>query len=613
MAGEVPENGTKKSADKNVPPDFKLKDHSKVAVVGSGPAGSFFAYFLITMAERLDLRLDIDLYDSKKFSRCGPAGCNYCGGIISESLVQILSTEGINIPPTVAQRGIDSYLLHTDEGSVRIELPLHEKRIAAVYRGGGPTGTKESSWSSFDGFLQEIAIHKGARLLKSRVEGILWDTEKPVLKTSSGNSESYDLIVGAVGVNTSGAKLFEDLKLGYHPPQTQQTYLCEFPLGAELVQKHFGTSMNVFLLNIPRLEFAALIPKGDFVTMCLLGERIDKELVHAFLNTPEVKECFPPKWDLTQSHSCQCFPKINIRTAVKPFADRVVLIGDCAATRLFKDGIGAAYVTAKAAAAAAVFHDVSAKAFEKHYWPICKKIVRDNAIGKRVFAFTRLIQKLSFAKRGIIRLTLKEQNESKDGRHLSGVLWDTFTGSAPYRDIFRRLFAPALLIRLFWETVHGFFCSKRGEKMKQSVISGQVLGKTYEHGEVIFRQGDIGDCMYVVQSGKVEIFQTTDEKEVRLAGLVAGDFFGEMALFEREVRSATVRAQGEARVLTVDKKTLFGRIQADPTIAFHLLQAMSFRLRKLDAQMNRIKAHDRRNWETRPDSHPTTGRSGDLK
>ena len=56
-------------------------------------------------------------------------------GIVSESLVQLLATEGINIPTKVAQKGIESYVLHMDVGSVRIETPVHEKRIAAMYRG----------------------------------------------------------------------------------------------------------------------------------------------------------------------------------------------------------------------------------------------------------------------------------------------------------------------------------------------------------------------------------------------------------------------------------------------------------------------------------------------
>jgi len=112
-----------------------------------------------------------------------------------------------------------------------------------------------------------------------------------------------------------------------------------------------------------------------------------------------------------------------------------------------------------------------------------------------------------------------------------------------------------------------------------------ALGKVYADGEAIVRQGAVGDCMYVVQSGRVEVVQMTDLGEQHLAYLETGDFFGEMAVFEKETRSATVRASGEARVLKVDKKTLLRRIKEDPLLAVNLLQTMSHRIRDLNAGM----------------------------
>jgi hypothetical protein len=123
--------------------DLKLKDGSRVGVIGGGPAGSFFSYFLLDMAERVGLRLHVDIYEPRDFSSPGPPGCNMCAGVVSESLVQTLATEGINLPPTVVQRGIDSYVLHMDVGSVRIESLRREKRIAATFRGVGPRGLQE--------------------------------------------------------------------------------------------------------------------------------------------------------------------------------------------------------------------------------------------------------------------------------------------------------------------------------------------------------------------------------------------------------------------------------------------------------------------------------------
>ena len=115
------------------------------------------------------------------------------------------------------------------------------------------------------------------------------------------------------------------------------------------------------------------------------------------------------------------------------------------------------------------------------------------------------------------------------------------------------------------------------------------VGKVYQDGEVIIRQGEVGDCMYVIQSGKAEVVEETNGQTVRLAVLSENDFFGEMAIFEDQVRSATVRALGAVRVLTVDKKTLLRRIQQDPALAFRILEHMCNRIRKLDCELARVK------------------------
>ena len=128
------------------------------------------------------------------------------------------------------------------------------------------------------------------------------------------------------------------------------------------------------------------------------------------------------------------------------------------------------------------------------------------------------------------------------------------------------------------------------------------LGKLYKDGEAIIRQGEMGNCMYVIQSGVVSVVTQKDGgKEIPIAELGEGEFFGEMTLFEKEVRSATVRAQGDVYVLTVDKKTLLGRIHQDPSLAFHMLEKLSSRIRKLDTKFTRITSSDRRNWHTRPE------------
>jgi flavin-dependent dehydrogenase len=441
------------------PANLVLSDGARVAVVGGGPAGSFFSYFLLKTAAAVDLDVTVDIYEPRSFERCGPGGCNHCGGIVSESLVQILAAEGINLPPEIAQRGIESYVVHMDVGNVRIASPAGERRIAALYRGNGPRTAEEMPWDSFDGFLQRMAVERGAHVVRKLVCGLEWRAGLPHLLEADGTARPYELLCIASGVNSNLLELLAQAGVAVEPPRTTRTYICEFRSSADEIRRVLGDSMHVFLLDIPRLEFAALIPKGEFVTMCLLGEGVDEELVSAFLAAPEVRRCFPVA---ATPCVCTCSPLINVRGARKPFADRLVLIGDSGVTRLYKDGIGAAFRTAKAAAATAVLQGISEEAFRRHYWPTCQAIASDNTIGRVIFGVTHFFKHVRWSRRAILRMTRLEQERRGGPRRLSSVLWNMFTGSAPYREIFAGTLHPGFVSGLSWNLALTLRPSKRG-------------------------------------------------------------------------------------------------------------------------------------------------------
>lgn len=441
-----------KAAEKNRPGSSKeLVDGSRIAVIGAGPAGSMFSYFLLKMAATMALDLKLDLYEPRRFCHRGPAGCNHCGGIVSESLVQLLATEGITLPDDVVQRGIESYTLHMDVGDVEIATPLNERRIAAIFRGNGPRSSEPVETQSFDGYLQQLASERGANLVSRLVTDVRKVGERMRVECADGSADEYELVVMASGINS---RLEEDIERRtgrFKKPDHTKAFICEFKLGREVIREHLGPSMHVFLLDIPRLEFAALIPKGNYVTLCLLGDDIDEDLMDRFFSSPEVRNCFPG--GEIPAHVCHCYPRINIGTAKPMYDDRLVMIGDCGTTRLFKDGIGAAYRTAKAAARTALFHGVSAEAFRSHYEPVCRKMHVDNLIGKFVFAVASLIQRGRFFRRGVLRMTMNEQLQSARPRRMSSALWDLFTGSAPYREVLVSTLHPVYIKNLLWNLV----------------------------------------------------------------------------------------------------------------------------------------------------------------
>jgi CRP/FNR family transcriptional regulator len=116
-----------------------------------------------------------------------------------------------------------------------------------------------------------------------------------------------------------------------------------------------------------------------------------------------------------------------------------------------------------------------------------------------------------------------------------------------------------------------------------------ALGATYQDGEIIVRQGDMGDRMFVLQKGRAQVLVEKDGHETPIRVAQEGELIGEMAIFEKVALSATVRALGEVRVLTVDKKNFLRRIHEDPSLAFRVVQTMSRRIRELSDELARSK------------------------
>ena len=445
--------------------DFALRDGSRIAVVGGGPAGSFFSYFLLKMAEAIDLELELDIFEPRSFDYCGPAGCNHCGGVVSESLVQILAAEGIVLPDSVVQRGIESYVVHMDVGDVAIESPVHELRIAALYRGNGPREGADTPLESFDGFLQGMATERGARVVRQLITGVEWQDGLPRLRFADHSADTYDLVAVATGVNSKFISLLDDHPAGFVPPRTTRGYICEFRSTEEEILRVLGSSVHVFLLDIPRFEFAAIIPKGPFATVVMVGDDLDEELVHAFLNDPVVRRAFPTN---AVPCVCSCRPLINLGARKRPYGDRIVMVGDSGVTRLYKDGIGAAFRTGKAAATAAVFHGVSGEDFGQHFWPACRSIANDNAIGRVMFATNAIMKNSRITRRAMLRMAQKEQATAGAKPHMSSLLWNMFTGSAPYTEMFRGTLHPGFIGNLLISLIAGFKPDRKGLRVTSS-------------------------------------------------------------------------------------------------------------------------------------------------
>ncbi|UCG78855.1 MAG: hypothetical protein JSV21_03215, partial [Nitrospirota bacterium] len=331
-------------------------------------------------------------------------------------------------------KGINSYNLHTAQGSVHIATPSFEKTIATVYRGGGPKGIIGSDKESFDRFLLGRAIEEGAHHEPVKIDRIEYVNSRPILYSDGKEIGKADLVVGAFGTNSSGFEMFEKMGFGYRRPDLIKAAITEINVDAGFMEEHFGNSIHLFLLPMKNIKFAALIPKGTYLTLCILGKDMSPNTVSDFLDHEVVRKVLPK--DTGYELKCRCFPKMNVKAPKRPYTDRLVLCGDAGSTRLFKDGLGAAYVMGKAAATTAVFHGVGHKDFKENYYPVYKSIIVDNRFGKYLYSITDLYRNYSILTKGMLAIVRAEQKNAKDAKRLSSILWDMFTGNERYKKIF---------------------------------------------------------------------------------------------------------------------------------------------------------------------------------
>jgi CRP-like cAMP-binding protein len=107
-------------------------------------------------------------------------------------------------------------------------------------------------------------------------------------------------------------------------------------------------------------------------------------------------------------------------------------------------------------------------------------------------------------------------------------------------------------------------------------------------GHILFKEGEEGDDMYIIQSGKVAIKKKVKEGDTTLAVLEKGDFFGEMAILERQPRSATAEVIEDGDLIVISGETFGDMIKANPEIAVRMLRKQSIRLRETNRQLEQL-------------------------
>ncbi len=120
----------------------------------------------------------------------------------------------------------------------------------------------------------------------------------------------------------------------------------------------------------------------------------------------------------------------------------------------------------------------------------------------------------------------------------------------------------------------------------------QRFGREFAKGTVLFREGEPGREMFVIQAGKVNISKRVRDVEKVLVTLGAGEFFGEMAIISNKPRSASAVVAEDAKLLVIDPKTFEAMIRGNAEIAIRMIKKLADRIGEADAQIENLLLRD---------------------
>jgi len=410
-----------------------LADGSSIGVIGAGPAGTLFALHLQAMLRERSRSVGITLIDRKTFECAGPSGCNMCAGAIGAVMVEKLEGLGLSIDDRVIRRIADGYEIHGMDISVNVVNP-ERGAIYTVFRGGGPvvsTGTRKS----FDQYLLDAAVGRGAEFLHERVERIERIPRGFRLGFLEGEPREFDFLVGAFGVNS---EIAGKLDIQYVPPRTWHTVQAEIPTDNETIVRQLRNRIHILPAVGKMIRFLAITPKDDFLTLTGIGEHVRiRDLKKEIDENRALTALLPQRMRIL----CHCHPQVPVGVGKHPYADRIGIIGDAFVSRYLKNGIESAHDTARVLAGAILDHGVSEPELREHFYRPCMHRFRyDNQWGKVLFGIYEIVLKKSRFSDAYLKGVGGDEAGMRGTQ--ARILWSVFAGDSPYREIAREAFTP---------------------------------------------------------------------------------------------------------------------------------------------------------------------------
>jgi len=449
---------------------LKLQSGSKIAIIGGGPAGVFFAHFILKHLSEHSIDVSITIFDGKDFLMAGPKGCNLCAGVLSDSLYERLEEEGIVPPDSRIISRVEGYVLHVHGEQIKFSCQDNQiKPIATVFRGNGPRCSTFPDIVSFDDYLLSWIRERGVRVISQPVGDIELPKDRmKSLRLSYGENEKdktfeADLVVGAFGINSSLLKKIQAKGFGYRPPSTLGIYQAEVMLGKDDIERNFGNNIHVFVPKSKTIRYASVVPKGDYISLTVIGRKdADKDILSALTDLGEIDDKI-----LFDKPACYCFPRIAVSPAKKPFTDRLVILGDASFSRHYKNGIESALVTAQLAARTVVERGIDSASFSSSYFKDAKRqIISDNHYGRFLLKANDIITSSPLLTRAQISL-INDTEKEETSKNLRFILWNMFTGNVSYKEIFWASLDLRMQKYLFWNVIKSIFGKNQKSNQKK--------------------------------------------------------------------------------------------------------------------------------------------------
>lgn len=397
---------------------------STVVIIGGGPGGAGCAIALKNFADALGKEIRIVLYEGKVFA--SSTHYNQCAGVLSPPIVDILET-GLQIPFPwdLIQKVINGYILHSEKGEIVLK--------------GGSNPTYVTRRVTFDNYLLKQAKERGVEVIHSRVTDVEFNDEQVVIYSESNNSMA-DVVMGAFGMDDGTAKIFERVT-PYRSPRFLSTIVTKIHPGEKYMSR-FGKFIHVFLPPLKKIEFGAVTPKLNHLTINIAGMDINAESMDEFLSYPPVREILPTK-SITGAKDLMYFKgRFPFQVSKGFYGNRYVLVGDSAGLlRPFKGkGINMSIVTAMKAVKTIMIEGISQKAFESDYRTECRNIIEDVPYGK-------IIRWLAIRSANLRLMNLIVQLAKRDPL-LENALFNCVSAHKSFKEIFREIKIIHLILKV---------------------------------------------------------------------------------------------------------------------------------------------------------------------